>query len=421
MLMELKNLNQYKFIVSSGCSYGLLTNSVFKPFNLINRTVESNKINQTLYNQYNTNWLEISDNVIVLNVSLGSQGSDWQSDSIIYVCNKLLELGVHPNNIYSLVEWSQWNRFSIHPFHNFKLDLNKFNWNRDNLFFYEDINKDNLLIRDRTISNELFNLLKIRSSVPFYNIGKISNRIYITPAVMNVKDFSNINEDYGKLIEFSKKLHDSYPIEKKIKDYLNNIIKTQNYFKSVGIKYNFHFMQSSLSNWFKSNRDSLISHTLVPPYISNTDNFSDYQLNQDFNPKNDINLDIEVVLPETKTEIDMLDMKNIWFYENEKFRRGGIDEWTIDNFKEVGYISLHEHSEEHFGPLDMICDYGAHPNTISYLTLWNKVTTNCDFVKVKPDFENFMLDKFWEDYNYDGFSKNFITISKKEWNRRLKQ
>ena len=416
--MELKNLNQYKFIVSSGCSYGLLPNSVFKPFNLINRTVDTNRIHSSLYEQYNKNWLEIDDNIIVLNVSLGSQGSDWQSDSIIYTIEKLIELGVKTENIYSLVEWSQWNRFTTYP-DSSKLDFDKFEWNRINPFFYEDISKDNLLIRNNEISSELYNILKLRTSIPFYNVGKIQNRVYVTSSVMDVKDFNKVSKEYGDFIISSKKIHDQYPTDKKIKDYLNNILKTQFFLKSKNIKYNFCFMQSSLSNWY--NKHNTYNHILTPPFISETESFKDYGPNKDFNPINDINTDVENVIKDSKLEMSLIDMKNIWFYENERFRRGGIDEWTIDNFKEIGYINLHEFTEEFFSPMDMICNYGQHPNTVSYLLLWNKITTNCDFVKVKSDFEDFMLDKFWEDYNYEGFSKNYVTISKKEWERRLKQ
>lgn len=416
--MEIKNLNEYKFIVSSGCSYGLLPNSIFKPFNLINRTSDTNKMHKKLYEEYGKNWLEIENNIIVLNVSLGSQGSDWQSDSTIYCISKLLELGVKSENIYCLVEWSQWNRFTVHP-NDLKLDMNKIEWNRDNLFFYEDIDKFDLYKKNNTISYELFEHIKIRTSKKFYNVGKINNRVYVVPSVMNVDEFNGVSEKLGSFIKTSKKLHDEYTNEKKIKDYLDNIIKTQFFLKSNNIKYNFCFMQSTLSNWYKTN--DMVSHILIPPFISKTNEFKDYGPNEDFNPINNFDTDIENVLCETKMEISLFDMKNIWFYENEKFRRGGIDEWTIDNFKEVGYINLHEFTEEFFGPMDMICDYGQHPNTVPYLTLWNKITTNCDFVKIKNDFENFMLEKFWEDYNYNGYSKNHVTISKNEWIKRLNQ
>ena len=52
--------------------------------------------------------------------------------------------------------------------------------------------------------------------------------------------------------------------------------------------------------------------------------------------------------------------------------------------------------------------------------LWNKVAFNCNFVKVKPEFEKFILEKYMEDYNYDGITKHNITLSKKEWDRITK-
>ena len=52
--------------------------------------------------------------------------------------------------------------------------------------------------------------------------------------------------------------------------------------------------------------------------------------------------------------------------------------------------------------------------------LWNKVAFNCNFVKVKPEFEKFIWEKYMEDYNYDGITKHNITLSKKEWDRITK-
>jgi hypothetical protein len=403
--VELKNYKDFKFIVSSGCSYGMIPKAVFKPFNLINRTSYYNKMDMNLYNQYGKNWLEIEEDIIVINVSLGSQGSDWQSDSTIHVCQKLLECGVKNENIYVLVEWSQWMRFNIHPFHYINLDLNKFNWCENHNFFFEFIKKDNLLFQNIELSNKIFNDLEITTSKSIYSIGKIKDRIYISPAHVGNESFKSIGDEFDYLIKTSKELDNSFPLENKIKTYLNNILRTQYYLKNNNIKYNFLFMQSTLTNW-KKKENGLVYHELISP------------LENGFNPTNDINTDIEVVLPETKLEIDQIDFNNFWLYENEKYRRGGIDDWTIDNFKEIGYINLHEHSEEHLSKEDMKYGYGSHPNTVPYLLLWNKISRNCDFLKVRTDFEEFMLLKYWEDYNYDGYSKNNITISKKEWFKR---
>jgi hypothetical protein len=404
--MELKKYKDCKFIVSSGCSYGMIPKAVIKPFNLINRTSDFNRMDMELYKQYGKNWLEIDEDIIVMNVSLGSQGSDWQSDSTIHICQKLLECGVKNENIYVLVEWSQWRRFSVHPFHYVNLDLNKFDWSGVHNFFFEYVKKGDLLFQNKDLSDKIFNDLEITTSTSMYSIGKIKDRIYISPSHVGNEGFKSLGTDYDYLIKTSQNLDDSFPLENKIKTYLNNILRTQYYLKTMNIKYNFLFMQSTLSNW-KKDENGLVSHELVSPFESN------------FNPINDSNTDMEVVLPETKLEIDQIDFTQFWLYENEKYRRGGIDDWTIDNFKEVSYINLHKDAEEHLSKWDMKFEYGAHPNTIPYLLLWNKISKNCDFLKVRSDFENFMLEKYWEDYNYGGFSKNNITISKNEWLKRI--
>ena len=64
-----------------------------------------------------------------------------------------------------------------------------------------------------------------------------------------------------------------------------------------------------------------------------------------------------------------------------------------------------------------MCNYNHHPNHVAYINLWNLVATNCDFMKINDKFLNFVNEKYWEDYDFDGFSKNNIAISKKEWYR----
>jgi hypothetical protein len=406
--MELKNFKEHKFIVASGCSYGVLPKSVFSPFNSINKTIYPNKMDMNLYNQYGRNWLEIDDNIILLNVSLGSQGSDWQSDSTIHICQKLLECGVKSENIYVLVEWSQWRRIGIHPFNYINIDMNCFDWSKGHDFFYDYINKDNLLFKNENFSKGIFNELEITTSNKIFNIGKIKERVYISPFHMCDEKFNDSKNNLDYLLKVSKDLDEYLPLENKLKIYLNNILRTQYFLKNNNIKYNFIFMQTTLSNWHKT-ENGLVYHELKSPFDSN------------FNPKNNNETDIEYVLSETKLEINQIDFSNFWLYENEKYRRGGIDDWTLDNFKEVGYINLHEDFQDYVMKEELVPKYGGHPNTVPYLLLWNKVTTNCDFVKVRSDFEDFMLEKFWEDYNYNGFSKNFVTISKKEWDKRLKQ
>ena len=95
-------------------------------------------------------------------------------------------------------------------------------------------------------------------------------------------------------------------------------------------------MQSTLSGWEKD--DYVLKHDINWRY-----NIEDwrYDLNKiiinDYNPRANIEKDIEVVCPETKLQIELLDFDGFWFYENEKYRRCGIDEYTIDVFGTCGH------------------------------------------------------------------------------------
>ena len=138
-------------------------------------------------------------------------------------------------------------------------------------------------------------------------------------------------------------------------------------------------------------------------------------VNKDYRVVNDKNTDLENVAPELSNDINLLNFDNIWFYENERYRRGGIDEWTIDTFKECGFVRLNGESERNLKNYDVVSGYGAHPGPVAYTLLWNKVAKNCDFAKLKPDFEDFIYEKYFEDYNSQEFSKNGLTISKHKW------
>jgi hypothetical protein len=403
-------LNRYRFIVSSGCSYGRITEYTFRAFNGSN----------SLYNQYGKNWLDTKENLIVLNSSLGSQGSDWQADSSIHICNSLLNMGVLPENIYVIIEWSQWSRFSVHPFNYVNLDLNKFNFNNGDGFYVDVINKENQIKDDfeKNFINEFWKTFGISKS-NILSIPKINDRIYITPTHLPADVFKELGYDYGYFIDEARKVDISTPIENKLKTYLNNLLRTQFFLENKGLKYNFFFMQSTLSEWYKDEKgmlkDSFMRDLKLTQQYDN--NLKEIVINPKYKPINNKNSDLEIVAPELSNEINMLNFDNIWFYENEKYRRGGIDEWTIDNFKEVGYINFISGNVDDIKPHDIISDYGAHPNSVPYTLLWNKVATNCDFVKLNKDCEEFILNKFWEDYESENYTKNGITLSKRYWDK----
>ena len=412
------DFSKYKFVVSSGCSYGRLADSTFNAFNFL---IDGERLRDE-YGQFD--WLDIDgDKVISINLSLGSQGSDWQSDSLIYVVDKLFKLGIKPENIFCLVEWSQWHRVTFHPPHHYGLDLKLLDFSetiKNNEFEFYIVQTNNGL-NNHEINNELnfFRdyLKSCRSITTPFNVGKIDDRIYMIPRHSSIDTFKKLGSDYELFCEHIQKVENEFPLENKLKTYLDNILRTQYFLEKNNLKYNFLFMQSTLSEW-SFNRDvGIIQHPLFNtgnyPYIENEDKWVP---NPNFNPINNPESDIENVMPEIKSKIDQINFNNFWFHESEKFRKGGIDEWVLDNLKETGYINIT--SRKTIGQI--VPNYGEHPNMMAYIFLWNKVSLNCDFIKVKPEFEKFMWDKYWEDYNYNGVSKNNITLSKQEWNKIIK-
>jgi hypothetical protein len=419
------DFSNYKFVVSSGCSYGRLADYVFNIFDYL---IEGERLRDE-YGQ--VDWLNLNgDRVISLNVSLGSQGSDWQTDSLIYVVDELLKLGVKSENIFCLIEWSQWDRFSIHPPHHYGLDLKLLDF-RD--FSYESIIRNEFeyhflhdgIILDKLESNTILNFfrehLNLYRSSAFQNVGKIQDKIYMMVNHLNPENFETLGGDYKLFYDDIIEVINRIPLENKITNFLNNILRAQYYLEKNKLSYNFCFMQSTLSDW-EFMKNSVIGHPLfnigMNPYFILRDKIV---VNQQYNPINNPNSDIEKIMPEIKCKVDQINFENFWFYETDKFRRGGIDEWALDNFKETGYVNItHGKLDLNFSFDEIVPNYGEHPNMVAYILLWNKVTFNCNFVKVKPEFEKFIWEKYMEDYNYDGITKHNITLSKKEWDRITK-
>jgi hypothetical protein len=417
------DFSKYKFVVSSGCSYGRLADYVFNIFNYL---IEGERLKDE-YGQ--VDWLCIEGNKIVsINLSMGSQGSDWQSDSLTYVVDGLLKLGVKPENIFCLVEWSQWHRFAIHPPHHYGLDFNKFEFKGFDFgpmcrFEFYEIQRGVTLTHGDVREDLAFfyDYFKLFRSKDWPNWGKIEDRIYMIPAHTSHNAYLELGPDYEFFHDDISRIEHEFPLENKIKTYFDNILRTQYYLEKNKLRYNFLFMQSTLSDWDIS-KSGVITHPLFNGGRQQYEIISNrVVLSPNFNPINNPESDIEKIMPEIKFKMDQINFDNFWMYESERFRRGGIDEWAMDNMTELGYVEISPNKLDYnFGVDEVLPNYGHHPNLISYIMLWNKVAFNCNFVKVKPEFEKFIWEKYMEDYNYDGITKHNITLSKKEWDRITK-
>jgi hypothetical protein len=279
---------------------------------------------------------------------------------------------------------------------------------------------------DSEINNELDFFRDYLKSCRFitspFNVGKIDDRIYMIPRHSSIDTFKKLGSHYELFCEHIHKVENEFPLENKLKTYLDNILRVQYFLQKNNLKYNFLFMQSTLSEWSFNQNVGIIQHPLFNmgnfPYVENEDKWIP---NPNFNPSNNSESDIEIIMPEVKSKISQINFDNFWFHESDKFRKGGIDEWVLDNLKETGYVNIIPSEKDlNFSADGIVPNYNEHPNLVAYLFLWNKVAFNCNFLKIKPDFEKFMWDKYWEDYFYDGVSKNKVTLSKKQWDKIMK-
>lgn len=404
--MSKNQLSSYKFIISSGCSYGRMVSS-------LSTHRDMSKHNQEVKNLFNGKQLESNGDVILINLSVSSQGSEWQSDSSIYVVNQLLELGVPKENIYVFIQWSQWSRYTTHNWHFLKLDLSELEFNKD---FGNDTALE--FVTPNDFSNEvkdiLLKKLDIRQGINPQNAGRIGSLYYSTPDHLADNTYEKYGDEYVFWHNECVNLTSQTPIDLKIKKYIDNILKTQWFLKSNNISYNFISMQSDFFGWHRDNdlNYHFITHT------SNEER-SPYTFENNKIVINKKNLyyiknlqPIENIFTSIKPSFDLIDFSNFYQYNLNGFKRGGIDEWAIDTFKESGYCTFETRPTE-LNPEVILPNYGYHPNVILYALLWNEAASNCTFLKLNNSYQDWVIEKYWEDYYYDnGSTKNRIGVSK---------
>ena len=411
------DITKKKHIVTSGCSYGMMANSIS---NVMCSAEGLEQISKKLCNDdYKIPFYISKGDVIIWDFSLRSQSSEWIADTIERSITFLLEKGVAPDDIYAFCEWTSWDRISVDKFDWLNMDDSDLEIedesNNYGISFPSYLKNDGIFPNHdyNSYMKEWFTEINIGSSNG--NIGRIGNRFYLTPTHTHPDDLKTINskEWHSKAKEYELQV----PTEVKISNYLNNIIRTQNFLKNNSIKYNFIFMQQSLSGWFRNNS---ILCDFTHNFKYRFQNLSDGQLftNPGFNPTADKSTNIEEVYEPAKIKINQIDFDNIWFYKNDKYERGGIDEWAIDTFGmgcmlddfQVKRILRKESVE----PQELMTNFGYHPNIELYKLLWNTVSTNCNFFKINQLFKERLTEIIYEDLNHNGISKNGVLISRKE-------
>jgi hypothetical protein len=387
-----------KYIVSSGCSYGITMSSIFD--NPITRYGDDGIKYKKAFSDfgYKEIYEKFCDELCYIEVSLSSQSSEYISDSIIHTIDKLINKGIPSEDIYVFVEWTEYDRIAVHQ--EKYINTNDIKWRTN-------VNTNQWDFCEKNI--EIYN------SELLLALGKVGNLLYLNPTHTCDTLIKQLGTDasfwQNESIEYELKI----PQISKLKKYIDNILKTQNFLKLNNIKYNFSFMQSEFSSWIFDEKTLLgvkkYRNNLHKPFVR-LDHLGKVFINKNYNPIASVNEDIEVVFPELKTLFNQLDLNNFWFYENDKYRRGGIDEWCIDNYSMFGYFEDHfDFNSDNY--IKFIPEWGNHPNKILYSLLHNKMCFNNTFFKVRTEWEDYINEKFNEDINSIEKTKNYLTYSKK--------
>jgi hypothetical protein len=406
----IENIDKYKFVILTGCSYGVIFRETFSDI----RYHRTNKIPKNF---------KSSENVIVINVASQSMGAGWQCDSIIYTINTLKKLGVSPKNIYSYIQFSEIRRYTW--------TTNSYFWkNSPKLYphfrfgerFTFKVNKlgesfhpeEGFEHEDRVL-NLINNELNIKGTQkakdkPVLPITFIDDMAYISPDQVSVDDIDDVyGIKIGTMYRNYKEIEQSMPMEAKILQYFNYILKLQYFLKSENIKYNCCFIYNQLSGWII--KDKILKksdcHHIFGKWYTGL-KFNPEKL-KEFLPQHDL---IEV-FPQIKSLYNQIDWSKFWMYNKNGIRNGGIDEYIIDNFGPGSFCDVLE------GEINKIeiAEYTNHPNRFLYCTIWNESAKDCDFLKVSDSYLKELEEGYWEDWNNQGdeITLNNITVSKKKF------
>jgi hypothetical protein len=153
-----------KYIVSSGCSYGITMSSIFD--NPINRYGDGGVKYKKPFSdfKYDTIYEKFCDELCYIEVSLASQSSEYISDSIIHTIDKLIKSGVSSEDIYVFVEWTEYDRIAVHQ--------------------EKYINSDKIKWRTNINTNEwefCENNIEVYNSDLLLALGKVGNLLYLNP------------------------------------------------------------------------------------------------------------------------------------------------------------------------------------------------------------------------------------------------
>jgi hypothetical protein len=284
-----------------------------------------------------------SNDFEIIDLHCDSHGVEYQKRSILYTIGKLLKKGVSPPDIFVIVEFSQPNRLFI--------ELPK----EDSSYILSNIqNSEGTFI----LNNKFERLDDSHEYVSKYKSLNVifGDRVYLNPELDDFSEYSKNHSTYLKSVINNSNLIFK-PIDR-YESYLTNIFLTQSFLKSLNIPYVFFLMNNTFEGYLNENShiystDTVINSfgngKVVLPNLNNTLKIKDFS--------------------SYCTEIwNMIDFDNFVFYKNDRINYGGIDEYSMEKFGNIAYLS--SANEWDIPDDECVLSFGAHPHDSVYVSFF---------------------------------------------------
>ncbi len=399
-----------KFIISSGCSYGGMVRYIIKYLNDTN--LKDDLIKSGIKNIQKFMFDYYDDNLIIINLDIPGQSSNYIADSVIRTINVLKTKGVPTENIYVNVEWTLSTRISYIQPHNLSDEYFKFSFEH----WSPNINSNLSNIND--IRKDLYESINIQMDFNYnFSLTKIDNQIHVLAHSAKHQHISYQSthkkvDELSQYLKIAGEFYEKCSAEVLINNYLNDILRLQYFLKYLKIDYDFYNMNSFFSAWIKSNDViSQMYYTKGLPYIWKEEN-NRVLIQKNTNWTNTISSkdDLVNVLPMFRSKIAEIDFKYWWFYDKNGYRYGGIDEYTIDNFDWYGYSVYIQPT-----PQNQIPAFNNHPSEWVYLILASDVMKHNKFMTISKKYQSYILNKVKEEVELLADSNYLVNPIIKEW------
>lgn len=423
--MNLKYAKKYKFIITSGCSYerhgsaSLVRNPLsLDPFDVIKSSRHINRSSSgiTAIKKFKIDNPDLNlilqtvtpfnyeDDTQVIHIGVGHGGYDnrYIEASTIHAVKHLLDIGIKPEQIYCLVQWTCFTRQSVWAkdvpdidFESIYKDSSKyglkFNCFNNKKTFYQD-----------PIKNYIENNIGIEHCVyPESWLTRIGKELYIRPLIVYDTTFFRSKPEYKKLVKYRdgifKGLVPYKTNRQKYKETLDFIENTGNFLEFNNISYNYTSMWSMFDHF-----ESTLGLQVIPSIyrlLHTTETIQHHSLgnHEEYNGQTH---NAESYFPDFKTQINKVKNYNWTFYKSKHSGTGGYDEFCMGEYGNFAYADTRS------GPFlgEHCAQTGAHPMPLMYPVIFEHFATNCKFLTLKKDYKdqlNNFAERFYHKEGYD--------------------